>query len=117
MLVLFSHELKRDPGAQVRKAWAFLKLDDESVSHIKLSPHLVANGPLGARIKNLLQRRGHHSLAASRLFGRFSAALKLVGDRPPTMNRAVRERLLEYYRPLNRALERLLDLDLSIWDR
>jgi hypothetical protein len=116
ILVLFSHDLARDPGAQVRKAWAFLGLDDLSVEKADLGPHLVADGPVAARAKSFLLRNGNHEFAASRLFGRFSAALKLAGDRPPPMSEAIRGRLSEYYRPFNRALEKLLGVTSSVWD-
>ena len=129
VLVLLQDDLKADAQALVARVVAWLGLHPLATS-LDLSRKNVAGLPRHAWLarllvdETLLPKRVYRKLVSPRVRLFFRARLlnplrdKNVSDfRYPPMDPATRQRLLRYFNPHNQRLSRLLDRDLSAWDR
>lgn len=117
--VVLASELRTDPDAVVQRLWQSMGLNQ-------------IDGPLETPMMNVRKTRSMkavRSLAETvgiyRFWGQFpqrirdrvKAVLARFSEGRPPMERRVRSRLVEYYEPWNRRLEKMIDHDLSHWDR
>lgn len=116
--LVLSSQLRQDPRATVEAIWAFLGLDGtvDELSTLEMNARKTREMK---RVRRAMQRMGVYDLwgllpqrvrdACKDLIARVSS-----GRRPP-MDPDVRRRLADYYRPWNRKLADMTDLDVSHW--
>jgi hypothetical protein len=114
--IVFSEALIRDRDRVVRELWRFLGVADNA----RLPAVSAVNEAIGFGARPLL--RFARATGLMRLRHRLPDALKAsvktrlssLGRRPP-LTPATRQRLLEYFEPHTRELERLLSVELPSW--
>ena len=116
ILVLFNEELRDDGPATVRRVWRHIRVDaDAPVAKVD-----AANEAIGRQATGLLRlaqatglMRLRHALPEALRAG-VKRRLSAPADRP-SIDSAMRERLIEHFLPHVRELEQLLAVDLSAW--
>jgi sulfotransferase family protein len=113
--VLLLEDLVADPAGVVSKIWTFLDVDPDA-GHPTAVPPNVSRGALTAALYRTWLVRS----LAWRVFRGRGASLERLVDRlraRPPMKAQTRHLLVDHFRDHNRSLERLLERDLSHWDR
>jgi Sulfotransferase domain len=114
--VVFSDELRQDSAGVVRSLWRFLGVDAD-VPGADVATVNEAIAPSSLPLLRLVQATGvmrFRALLPESLKAVVKQRLAARGTQPP-LEKATRMRLLEYYEPYTRELERLLGVDLSPW--
>ncbi len=104
--VIWSAELRRNPGAEVDKALSFLGLDP-TLRKGDLRPRWQAMGVRTARLYRVLANRSPGVLR-SRGFHRFSTLMRMLGDRPVKPGEHLRRFLSQYFEDSDLMLEEVL---------
>lgn len=117
-------DLQRDARSVCRSLYGFLNLDPSFEPEVDRH-HNPAKTPRSELVSRALVTDHPLKRALGRLvpFGWRRKLRNLVEEvnettfRPPPMSAATRRELIEHFRPHNERLERLLDRDLSAWNR
>lgn len=112
--VIFSDDLKQDSETTLRGIAGFIGVTpiDMPEDNIK---RLESLGPFASKIRSVLRRVSMDNLIPPKTGYAVRRILMAFGDRPPTMGDEMSRWLTEHYRPHNRALQEILNVDLSKW--
>lgn len=106
VLVLWTRDLERNPGATLQRLSTFLGLD----APLPVAPYREnpARGPLGNVLNRYAERLRLHKILPQSWVRACRDFLIRAGDRPPAPDEKSLGRLREVYRPHNQALAELL---------
>jgi hypothetical protein len=116
--VVLADDLRADRQGTMRKLWTFLGVSaDQSLADE--SEHNEALGGLAAHVVGTVRRLGLQNMVATLPYAARQRVKRwLAGDaRRPVMRSETRHRLRDYFAPQVDALARLLQRDLSGWQR
>lgn len=115
LLVLLFDELKQDPAATFRRCFEFLGVDPgfrcPEMTQASNSS-MVWDNP----VHSFFLRRNKYQKWVPKHWIKQVCRGPLVKRKYPPMSRKARERLVEFYRPLNRELGRFLGRDMEFWN-
>lgn len=114
LMVIFLRDFSSQPDVLLPELWDFLGVPEMDFSQIDLSPKMVATPQFGVSLLRIAQALNIQRLIPKHVRLFLAKALGKLG-RKPTMGSETREWLVDHYRPHNRELEQLLDVELSSW--
>ena len=113
IMVLFFEDLLLNPRAVVRRVLEFIEIPPDAVE-IDYTPQMVATPRSGLLLLKIARYTRVQHLIPKRVRAWVARQLNLFGSKPH-MAQWMREQLVEHYRDHNKALEQIVERDLSHW--
>ena len=112
--IIFSDDLKHNTEKTLRDIHRFIGVDplglpDDTVDRFETI------GPFASKIRGGLRRLGMDNVIPAWAGYAARRLLMTAGDTPPKMDKEMMDWLTLHYRPYNRKLQELLEVDLSEW--
>lgn len=112
--VILSDDLKQDTEKTLREIHRFigvvpLGLPEDTVDRFETI------GPFAAKIRALLRNISMDNVIPAKAGSVVRRLLVTIGDSPPKIDDEMKDWLTSHYRPYNRKLQELLEVDLSGW--